>query len=132
MFAPLLLGVLFDVLFYKKALEISYLLFVIAFYVVFLWNLRDKIPLNFVLAVLSIPIIALSATYFIFSNQILRQLNLLIIPILIIAQTILITQENNYKWYDARFIKDIFYGIIKSCIELYIKTICHWIKFSAD
>lgn len=38
-------------------------------------------------------------------------LNFLIIPILIVAQTILINQENNHQWYDARFIKDIIHGI---------------------
>ena len=108
-----LLGMLFDILFYKKALGISYPLFVIAFYVAFLWNLRNKIVfrLNFGWF-LSIPIIALSSTYFIFSNQIFAALNFLIIPILIIAQTILIAKENNYKWYDTRFIKDILYGIL--------------------
>ncbi len=107
-----LLGVLFDFLFYKKALGISYTLFVIAFYLVFLGILRDKIAFRFSFGwFLSIPIIALSATYFVFSNQIFATLNFLIIPILIIAQTILITQENNHKWYDASFIKDIFYGI---------------------
>ncbi len=112
-----LLGVLFDIMFYEKALGISYPFFVIAFYVVFLGALRHKIAFKLSFGwFLSIPIIALSATYFIFSNQIFAALNFLIIPILIIAQTILITQENNYNWYDARFIKDIFYGIFNRAL----------------
>lgn len=107
-----LLGVLFDILFYRKPLGISYLLFVIVFYIAFLLNLRHKIAFRFSFGwLLSIPIIALSSTYFIFSNQIFAVLNFLIIPILIIAQTILINEENKHKWYDAMFIKDIFYGI---------------------
>lgn len=66
-----LLGVLFNILFYKKSLGISYPIFVITFYVVFLWNLRHKITFKFSFGwVLSIPI-ALSFTYFIFSNKIL-------------------------------------------------------------
>ena len=107
-----LLGLLFNILFYKKPLGISYPIFVIGFYMVFLWNLRYKIIFEFSSGwVLSIPIIALSSTYFIFSNQIFAMLNFLIIPVLIIAQTILITNENIYKWYDATFMKDIFYGM---------------------
>lgn len=107
-----LLGLLFNILFYKKPLGISYPIFVIGFYMVFLWNLRYKIIFKFSFGwVLSIPIIALSSTYFIFSNQIFAMLNFLIIPVLIIAQTILITDENIYKWYDATFMKDIFYGM---------------------
>ncbi len=106
------LGVLFDILFYKKAIGISYPLFVIAFYSVFLWNLQRKITFKYNFGwFLSIPILALSATYFIYSNQIFATLNLLIIPILIIAQTILITQGNNHEWYNSRFIWDIFNGI---------------------
>ena len=117
-----LLGVLFDILFYKKALGISYPLFVIAFYLVFLWYLRDKITFKFSFGwFLSIPIIALSATYFIFSNQIFATLNFLIIPILIIAQTILITQKNKHKWYDARFIEEIAYGIFKRAFSYTLK-----------
>ncbi|HEY8911119.1 MAG TPA: DUF4173 domain-containing protein [Desulfosporosinus sp.] len=107
-----LLGVLFNILFYKKSLGISYPLFVMAFYSVFLWNRRHKLAFKLSFGwFLTIPIIALASTYFIFSNQIFVVLNFLIIPVLIIAQTILINEENKHKWYDAWFIKDIFYGI---------------------
>ena len=109
-----LLGVLFDILFYNKALGISYPLFVIAFYVAFLWNLRQKIAFKFGFAwFLSIPIIALSSTYSIFSNQLFALLNFMIIPILIIAQTILITEGNQHKWYDERFIKEVCNGMFR-------------------
>jgi len=112
-----LLGVLFNILFYKKPLGISYPIFVIAFYLLFLWNLRYKIVFKFSFGwFLSIPIMALSSTYFIFSNQIFAVLNFLIIPILIIAQTILITEENKHKWYDASFIKDVFYGMFNRAL----------------
>ena len=107
-----LLGVLFNILFYKKPLGISYPMFVIAFYVVFLWNLRHKITFKLSFGwLLSIPIIALSFTYFIFSNQIFADLNFLMIPILIIVQTVLITEDNKHQWFDTRFIKDIIYGL---------------------
>lgn len=113
----ILLGALFDILFYNKALGISYPIFIIAFYVVFLWNLRHKITFKLSFGwILSIPIMALSFTYFIFSNQIFAVLNFLIIPILMIAQTLLITQENKHQWYDARFIKDIIYEMFNRAL----------------
>lgn len=115
--SSVLLGVLFDILFYKKPLGISYPLFVFAFYLVFLWNLRRKIAFQYNIGwFLSIPIISLSATYFIFSNQIFAMFNFIIIPILIIAQTILINEDNIHKWFEARFIEDIFHGIINRAL----------------
>lgn len=108
----LLLGLVFNLLFYNKPLGISYLIFVTVFYGLFLWTLRYKIIYKFSFRwALIIPIIALSLTYFIFSNQIFAVLNFLIIPILIIAQTILITYENKHKWFEATFVKDVFYGM---------------------
>ncbi|ODA42362.1 DUF4173 domain-containing protein [Desulfosporosinus sp. BG] len=108
----ILLGVLFDILFYNKPLGISYPLFVIAFYVAFLWNLRPIMSFRISFGwLLTIPIVALSSTYFIFTNQIFAVLNFLIIPFLIIAQTILISEENKYNWYDSRFMMDIFSGV---------------------
>jgi hypothetical protein len=113
----ILLGTLFNIFFYKKSLGLSYPMFIIAFYGVFLWNLRYKISFKFSFGwLLSIPIISLSATYFIFSNQIFAVLNFLIIPILIISQTILITEANHHKWYDTNFIKDIFHGMLKRAL----------------
>lgn len=112
-----LLGVFFNLLFYKKSLGISYPLFVIAFYMAFLWIFRHQIAYKFNFGwFLTIPIILLSSTYFIFSNQIFAVLNFWIIPVLIIAQTILINEENRHKWYEARFIEDISYGIFNRAL----------------
>lgn len=110
--SSVLLGLIFDILFFEKKPGISYPLFVIAFYLVFLGNLRHKLSFKFDFGwFLSIPIIALSVTYSIFSNQIFATFNFLIIPFLIIAQTILISGENKYLWFDTRFLKDILYGV---------------------
>ena len=104
----LVLGILFEILFYGKLLGISYPLFILAFYGILLWNLREKITfeLNFAW-MLSIPILALSFTYFIYSNVIFMILNFIAVPVLIIIQTTLITGNNKYDWYSAKFIKDI-------------------------
>ncbi|AET69092.1 hypothetical protein Desor_3612 [Desulfosporosinus orientis DSM 765] len=110
--SSVLLGVIFDFLFYKKSLGISYLIFVIAFYLFFGWNLRRKIGFSYSFGwFLGIPILALSSTYLIFANQIFRALNFVIIPILIVAQTLLIIGENKHQWFEASFVMDIGKGV---------------------
>lgn len=102
------LGFLFTILFFKKTLGISYLIFVFAFYGIFLWLLRRKTIFRFSFGwFLSLPILALSSTYFFFSNPIFSVLNFLLIPILIVAQTLLITSENKHEWYMVLFLDDI-------------------------
>jgi hypothetical protein len=104
----LFLGLLFTILFFKKALGISYLIFVFAFYVIFLWLLRKKTIFRFSFGwFLSLPILALSATYFFFSNPIFSVLNFLLIPVLIVAQTLLITGENIHEWFMVWFLDDV-------------------------
>lgn len=110
--SSIILGVLFDVLFYKKTLGISYPLFVMAFYLFFGWNLRRKIGFSYSFGwFLGIPILALSSTYLIFSNQLFRVLNFVSIPILVMAQTLLIIGENKYQWFETGFVKDIAMGV---------------------
>ncbi len=106
------LAIVFNILFYDKGLGISYPIFVLAFYGVVIFVLKDKIVFkaNFEM-LLTIPIIMLSFTYLLFSNQIFMVFNFLIIPVLILMQTILITNNNVYKWFDARFIIDLLNGI---------------------
>ncbi|HEX3030202.1 MAG TPA: DUF4173 domain-containing protein [Clostridia bacterium] len=108
----LLLGLLFNILFYGKALGISYPIFVISFYAVLLWNSRKMLKPKFDIGwLLTIPILALSSTYFIFSNPVFMVLNFLGIPVLIIAQTTLITGNNEFKWHSIGFIADIFWSM---------------------
>ncbi len=113
LFSCLLLGVLADILFYGKTLGISYPLFAAALYAVFFCNLkgiarRGSMPGR----VLIIFIFALAATFALHSNIPLLVLNFLIIPFLLVAQTILTAGANRFHWYDLRFILDILEGII--------------------
>lgn len=93
-----ILAVIFNVLFYRKDLGISYPIFVLTLYGVLIFTLRDKIvfKLNFE-TLLTVPIVLLSLTYMIFSNYLLLFLNFMIIPVLIVAQTLLITKNNCYE-----------------------------------
>lgn len=107
----LIVGVLFTYFFYKKPIGISYPLFVLVFYGVFLWLLKKQISFQFSFGwFLSLPIILLAFTYFFFSNRLLMKLNFIMIPTLIIAQTILLTNENKFHWFDFRFVFDVLYG----------------------
>ena len=79
----LIVGILFDVLFYGKPFGISYPVFVLVFYSALLWNFRKS--LNFKLDfgwLLSIPVLSLSLAYFIFSNKVFMVLNFIAVPVL--------------------------------------------------
>ncbi|MGE5474457.1 MAG: DUF4153 domain-containing protein [Ignavibacteriales bacterium] len=111
----LVLGLLVDVLFYNKSLGISYPIFVLAFYGILMWKIRKSIviKLNFEW-LLTIPILALACSYFIYSNVIFRILNFLAIPMLIFIQTTLIASKNKYQWHSIKFLEDL-------CISIFVR-----------
>jgi hypothetical protein len=104
----LVIGVSFDILFYDKTLGISCLIFTILTIIIFLLSFRGSLKkLNNAMWLLAIPILLLSATFFIYSNQVLKILNFLIVPVLIIMLGALVTGVNKSNWPDIRFIGDI-------------------------
>jgi hypothetical protein len=108
----LLLGGVFDILFYDKRPGVSYIIFVLAFYAALLWHSRRNLVLKIDFAwLLGIPVFMLALTYTLFSNEIFCALNFFGIPILVVVQTLLITKNNKYPWYTAEFIGDILTGL---------------------
>jgi len=104
----LILGVSFDILFYDKTLGISYLIFIIIAILVFLFSFKSSLKkLNNIMWLFAIPILLLSATFFIYSNQVLKVLNFLIVPVLVIMLGTLATGVNKSNWPDIRFVGDI-------------------------
>jgi len=104
----LIIGVSFDIFFYNKTLGISYLIFITLILVVLLvsfWGSLKK--LNNLVWLFTVPILMLSSTFFIYSNQVLKILNYLIVPILIIILSSLVANLNKSDWSDIRFIGDI-------------------------
>ncbi len=104
----LIIGVSSDIFFYNKTLGISYLVFIVLILVVLLvsfWGSLKK--LNNTAWLFAVPILLLSSTFFIYSNQVLRILNYLIVPILIMMLGSLIANLNRSDWSDIRFIGDI-------------------------
>lgn len=115
----IVLAVIFNILFYEKELGVSYAIFVLVFYGVLIFTLRDKIELKFSFGtLLTLPIIMLSLTYLFFSNWIFMFFNFMIIPALIFIQTLLITNNNDYKWFDMRFLFDFLNAI-------FVRTLAH-------
>src|SRR5665811_936132 len=104
----LIIGVSFDIFFYNKTLGISYIIFIVLVLAVFLasfWGSLKK--LNNQAWFFVIPILLLSSTFFIFSNQVFKILNYLIVPILVIMLSSLVANINKSDWSDIRFIGDI-------------------------
>jgi len=108
LFYGLIIGVSFDIFFYEKTLGISYLIFIILILLILLGSFWGSLrKLNNLMWLFTVPILLLTITFFIYSNQILRILNFLIVPILIIMFSSLITRVNRSDWSDIRFIGDI-------------------------
>ena len=108
LFYGLIIGVSFDIFFYEKTLGISYLIFIVLILLILLGSFWGSLrKLNNSVWLFTIPILLLAATFFIYSNQILRILNFLIVPILVIMFSSLITKVNRSDWSDIRFIGDI-------------------------
>lgn len=114
----LALGLLFNLLFYRKSLGLSYPLYITALYTFLFWSIKKKpkLRLDFT-GLLGISIIALSFTYFFFSNPFFHALNFLLVPILAVAHTLLLTSNSRFKWFEALFFLDMLYGIFIRPLE---------------
>lgn len=106
------IGLLFDWLFYGKAFGISYPLFVIGLYALFIWQAWQHIHLRFTRKqildwILTLPVFLLALTFFLHSNPYFHMLNLLVVPFLFMVQTMLITKRHQAKWYELGFLSDM-------------------------
>lgn len=113
----LLLGILFVTLFFENTFGISIPIFVLAFYaLMLLYNKKELVYGSVFGWFLSLPVLMLSLTYFIYANEIFRALNLMALPLLIILQTLLITGRNSFNWYSPAILLDLFLGIFYRCM----------------
>jgi len=104
----LIVGVFFDILFYNKTLGISYPIFIVVLFLIFFISMQSsKIHVNKRAWILAVPILVLSTTFCLYSNTVLKALNYLIIPVLVIVLSILVSGINKANWSDFRFIADI-------------------------
>ncbi len=104
----LIVGLLCDYLLYGKGLGVSYPLFTIGVYALFFWQFRERLTLRLSFDwLLTLPILLLSFTFFLFSNALFHFLNFLLVPFLFIVQSILLAKRNKRDWYKIGFVADI-------------------------
>ena len=108
----LVAGVIFDYLFYGKAIGVSYPLFAVVFYSIFWAASRRQISFQIDFGwFLFIPILTLSAAFALHSNPVLLAVNLILIPPLLLLQTMLLVYR--YEWSGVRFILRFLGGLIQ-------------------
>lgn len=108
----LLLGILFDWLIFDKLMGVSYPLFVFAYYGLLFWSMEERPAVKPDMAWgLSLPVLLLSFTFFFFNNPVFKMINFMAVPVLLIAQSILLTRNQLYAWYTPGFILDLLYGM---------------------
>lgn len=123
----LLVAVLYDVLFYDKIAGISYPIFIILLYAVMYQNMRKFLLKRWCFqCFLTLPVLALSLTYLFYSNQVLRTINSLLIPVMLVAHILLITEKKQYDWFRWGFSKDILHGLLVRPVA-HISKIVHLI-----
>ena len=97
----LVAGIIFDYLFYGKAIGVSYPLFVVVFYCLFWVASRRQVSFQIDFGwFLFIPILLLSAAFAIHSNPVLLARNFVLIPLLLLVQTTLLVY--GYEWSSVR------------------------------
>lgn len=134
----LLLSTLFNILFYDKTPGISYLIYALTFYVLFFINFKNT-DINITKSGLNninlIFILLLSLTYTLFTNDVFMVLNILSIPLLVVAHTLILTNKSKNKWFKFSFLSDMVYGIFYGAFAFFFKPISmlgKYLKISTD
>ena len=121
----LVAGIIFDYLFFEKAIGVSYPLFVVVFYCLFWAASRRQISFQIDFGwFLFIPILLHSAAFAIHSNRVLLALNSVLIPPLLFLQTTLLVY--GYEWsslrcilrFLGRLLRQIFGNVPKVFLEV--------------
>ena len=122
-----LLAIIHSILFYNKELGLSVILFTIPLLIFFIFILKtNNLIKNKYGLLLTIPIILLSLTYFIYHNSFFSLLNVLVTPILLVIMFIMTINHSSSL---TKFLEDIleiifgpfkFLGDFISQIEDYI------------
>ena len=122
----LVAGIVFDYLFYGKAIGVSYPLFAIVFYCLFWVASRRQVSFQIDFGwFLFIPIVLLSAAFAIHSNPVLLALNFILIPPLLLLQTMLLVYK--CKWsgvrFIARFLRELLRQIFDNAPKVFLEVI---------
>lgn len=109
-----LLGLCSQYLFVGKAAGVSVMLFLGGYYFLFLYSVRGRLGgfdrwqgQSTAGWLLLIPITLLAMTYVLYANVLYRVLNGLALPILVVAQTMLVTRNGSHAWYKIAFVQEM-------------------------
>lgn len=103
----LFLSILHSILFWKQEIGVSALLFAIPVIYITIKLLKGKTK-NPKALLISIPILLLSSTYFIFDNPVFQILNLIVMPILYVIMILMATSTEAQKSMVSKIISIIF------------------------
>ena len=113
----LMAGIIFNYLFYEKIPGVSYSLYVVLFLGLFWWNSRGSLTRKSVFGwFITVPIVLLAVTFARYSNPVLEVLNSLLVPVLVVAHSILVTEEESV-WSRITFVADLFKRAVLFPIE---------------
>ncbi|MFL0194470.1 DUF4153 domain-containing protein [Clostridium sp. WILCCON 0269] len=117
----LLLGIIFDRLFFDKTPGISYPIFIGLCIGFFLWSIRDRIKIGKSFGwFLLIPIALMSLSFAVHTENIFYLLNFLAVPVLMISSSILIVNPR-LKWDKSNFIAEMLRKGIANVLNNIIK-----------
>lgn len=108
-FVCLGLGILAEELLFKGAIGVSGPFFIVVFYFVFFFKIsRSRFQSQRLNLLIFLCVWSLGFSYMLYTNPILRGLNYLVIPLLIVIQITLSSSSKLLKWYKLSFIRYIF------------------------
>lgn len=117
----LIVGIVFDYLFYGKAIGVSYPLFTVVCYCLFWIALRRQISFQIDFGwFLLVPVFLLSATSAIYSNPVFLILNFILIPLLLLLQTVLLVYK--HEWSSGRFLPHFFGCLLRQVVGNSLKV----------
>ncbi|WP_308634117.1 DUF4153 domain-containing protein [Paenibacillus silvisoli] len=109
-------GLISQYLFIGNALGLSVLLFAAMFYGLFFYAVKGRIGgfdqwrgQSKSGWLLLLPIALLAVSYVLFHNELFRSLNMIVLPALVAAQTVLLSRSSAKPWYRVAFYQDVIY-----------------------
>lgn len=98
------LGLLAELTFLHGTIGIAYPVFILGFYIVLFLKFRLRFHHRRIGLLFMAAIWMLSMSFVLYDNFLFYQLNILLIPILVLAHIVLITSPNTYEWNTPKFI----------------------------
>src|SRR5699024_7235397 len=127
LFICFMLAYLADLSFMQGRIGLSYLVFISVFYLVIFIRFRFTFNHRRIGLLLSAVIWLLSSTFLLYDNEFFLQINVILIPLLVLIHLVLITQPYTFVWETT-----LFFLIVLNKIYMSVNNICiiylHMIK----